>query len=96
VRPELPETYFNSKAEPLNLANKSLYGTNMVLGDALMVRLFPKTPLLDRLIISIAGWIDLPPLDHLPEELDRHHPSYRFNHFHRKYVSSFVLSSQRF
>lgn len=38
MRPETPERYFNSKAEPLNLANKSLYGVNMVLGDALMVR----------------------------------------------------------
>jgi hypothetical protein len=37
VRPEKPEQYFNSKALPLNLANKSLYGTNMVLGDALMI-----------------------------------------------------------
>lgn len=37
VRPETPEQYFNSKAVPLNLVNKSLYGTNMVLGDALMI-----------------------------------------------------------
>lgn len=32
-----PESYFNSKAIPLNLANKSLYGANMILGDGLMV-----------------------------------------------------------
>jgi len=36
-RPRNPESYFNSKAIPLNLANKSLYGTNMVLGDGLMI-----------------------------------------------------------
>jgi hypothetical protein len=37
-RPKTPETYFNSKALPLNLANKSLYGANLLLGDGLMVR----------------------------------------------------------
>lgn len=37
VRPETPEKYFNSKAVPLNLVNKSFYGLNMVLGDALMI-----------------------------------------------------------
>ena len=36
-RPKTPENYFNSKALPLNLANKSLYGANMLLGDGLMV-----------------------------------------------------------
>ncbi|KAF9653281.1 hypothetical protein BDM02DRAFT_3107868 [Thelephora ganbajun] len=36
-RPKTPESYFNSKAIPLNLANKSLYGANMVLGDGLMI-----------------------------------------------------------
>jgi hypothetical protein len=36
-RPKTPETYFNSKALPLNLANKSLYGANLLLGDGLMI-----------------------------------------------------------
>jgi len=39
--PKGPLNYFNSKALPLNLVNKSFYGANMVLGDGLMIyRLF--------------------------------------------------------
>jgi len=36
-RPKTPENYFNTKALPLNLANKSLYGANMIIGDGLMI-----------------------------------------------------------
>lgn len=33
-------SYFNNKALPLNLVNRSLYGATMIIGDALLV-LFP-------------------------------------------------------
>lgn len=32
-----PVLYFNNKPLPINLANKALYGANMVVGDALLV-----------------------------------------------------------
>ena len=84
-RPKTPENYFNSKALPLNLANKSLYGANMLLGDGLMVRKTFSTstsPLANNDLLDV----DLPPLDHLPGELAHRRSSNSFDHCDCQYV----------
>ena len=79
-----PESYFNSKAIPLNLANKSLYGVNMILGDGLMVW---------NELVQIPSCrakfpdVDLPPLDDLREELACSRPSDPSDNGDRLYVS---------
>jgi len=88
-RPKSPENYFNSKAVPLNLANKSLYGANMIVGDGLMVRRKPLDP--DPTSANYGPLnVDIPPLDHLPKELAHHRPSDPFDRCDCRYV---LLSS---
>lgn len=39
-----PDSYFGNRALPLSLVNKSLYGTTMVIGDALLVLFYRPPP----------------------------------------------------